>query len=305
MTREELNQDKQKKIIDEQRREKRKKITILIFKLSIALIAFFLLFYCYTTYVSTSSLVVKEKRIVNSKIPANFDGLKIIHFSDLHYGTTVFSDQVSRIVKEINKRKPDIVVFTGDLIDKDFELSTEEQEKLSKLLDKIDVKLGKYAVPGEEDDSEFYTILKQSDFTILNNNYELIYYNDVSPILLVGLDSYLDGKYDINKAYEYFSDSAHDRNIFTIGLVHEPDIVDKILEKYPTDLFLAGHSHNGNIRIPYFGALQKVDGAKKYDQEYYKVKDSDLYISSGLETNGPGFRLFCRPSFNFFRVSVK
>ena len=173
MTREELNQDKQKVIIDEQRRDKRKKLTILMFKLSISLIIFFLLFYAYTTYISTSRLVVREKRIINSKIPDNFNGLKIVHFSDLHYGTTVFSDHVTKIVKEINDRKPDIVVFTGDLIDKEFELSTEEQEKLSKLLGNINTTLGKYAVPGEEDSSEFYTILKQSDFTILNNNYEL------------------------------------------------------------------------------------------------------------------------------------
>ena len=131
-------------------------------------------------------------------------------------------------------------------------------------------------------------------------------YNDsVSPILLVGLDSYLSGNYDLDKAYEYFLDTANSREIFTIGLIHEPDLVDKILEKYPTNLFLAGHSHNGNIRIPYIGALKKVDGSKKYDQDYYKVKTSDLYISSGLGTNGPGFRLFCRPSFNFFRVSAK
>ena len=43
----------------------------------------------------------------------------------------------------------------------------------------------------------------------------------------------------------------------------------------------------------------------KYDQEYYKINDSQLYISSGMGTNGPGFRLFCRPSINFFRLSNK
>ena len=68
---------------------------------------------------------------------------------------------------------------------------------------------------------------------------------------------------------------------------------------------LMGHSHNGNIRLPFIGAISKVDGAKKYDQEYYKIKNSELFISSGMGTNGPGFRLFCRPSFNFVRVSNK
>ena len=74
---------------------------------------------------------------------------------------------------------------------------------------------------------------------------------------------------------------------------------------YNNDLVLAGHSHNGIIRIPFIGALSKVEGSMKYDQEYYKINDTKLYISSGMGTNGPGFRLFCRPSINFLRLESK
>jgi predicted MPP superfamily phosphohydrolase len=77
------------------------------------------------------------------------------------------------------------------------------------------------------------------------------------------------------------------------------------MSNYTTDLFLAGHSHNGNIRIPFINkSIYKVEGAKKYDQDYYKIKNSNLYISSGLGTTN-GIRLFCRPSINFFRLSNK
>lgn len=305
MTREELNQQKQKDIIVEELREKRKNIALFCLKCFGLIIVGFLVFYLYTTYVSTSKLIVKEERIVNKKLPSSFDGLKIIHFSDLHYGSTVFYGDIKKIVKEINNRKPDIVVFTGDLVNNGYELDTKEQEKIIKILKSIDTKLGKYAVSGEEDGDIFNTIMKQSNFIVLDNTSEFIYNNDNEPILLVGLSSKLSGDINIDDSFAYFADPSHNTKIFTVSLMHEPDSVDEIFQKYSSDLILAGHSHNGNIRIPYLGALRKVEGAKKYDQSYYKVNGAELYISSGIGTNGPGFRLFCRPSINFFRISSK
>lgn len=303
MTREELNQDKQKEIINEEHRETRKKIIIVSLKVIFIVMVLFISFYLYATYISTGSLIVKEKRIINSKIPDSFNGLKIIHFTDLHYGSTILEKDVDGLVKTINKRKPDIVVFTGDLVDNNYDISTKEQEKLTEQLQEIDATLGKYAVVGDEDGENFVTILNQSGFTILNNDYELIYENNNTPILLVGLSSYLKSQTDVEKAYSYFNEPTHNSNIYTISLVHEPDAILDVVNKYPTDLFLAGHSHNGTIRIPYVGALKKVEGAEEYDQAFYKLNDSELYISSGIGTKDPGFRLFCRPSINFFRLS--
>ena len=304
MTREELNQQKQNEIIQEEKREKRKKLIILGLKIIIFIVTGFLLFYTYTTYVSNTMMIVKEDRIVDKDIPNQFNGIKIIHFSDLHYGTTFFEKQLKKMVKEINDRNPDLVFFTGDLIDKEYKISSEESEMINKYLSRIKTKLGKYAVSGEEDGDEFTTIMNQSGFTILNNDYELLYNDGNEEILLVGLDSSLSGKQDVEKAYEYFSTEGYNSNIYTISLVHEPDSVNEMMQ-YKNDLVLAGHSHNGNIRIPFIGALSKVEGAKKYDQEYYKINNTKLYISSGMGTNGPGFRLFCRPSINFFRLGSK
>ena len=305
MTREELNQEKQQQIINEEKRQVRKKIIIFVVKITFILIFLFLVFYTYITYVSTNYFIIKEERIISKKIPDSFNGLKIIHFSDLHYGSTIFFDDLEKIIKEINDRGPDLVVFTGDLIDQDYEIESEEQEKLIKLLKKIKTILGKYAVMGEQDGDNFTTIFNQSDFTILNNDYDLIYKEKNQPILLVGLNSLLKDQRDIDKGYSYFNEPSHNSDIFTISLLHEPDSASDILDKYSTDLFLAGHSHNGNIRLPYIGSLKKVEGAKEYDQEFYQINDSKLYISSGLGTNGAGFRLFCRPSINFFRLSQK
>lgn len=303
MTREELNNKKQKEIFREENREKRKKLVLISLKIMITIVFLFTAFYFYTTRISAGSIIIKEKRIISEKIPDSFNGTKIIHFSDLHYGSNINYDKLKEIVNLINERKPDLVLFSGDLIAKDYNLSNKEQEKVINELKKITANLGKYTVMGDEDKDNFTTIMNQSDFTILNNDYDFLYNKTNDAILLIGFASSLNKQMDIDKGLEYFSNETANHDIYTISLFHEPDSAEDILNKHNVNLLLAGHSHNGNIRIPYIGSIIKIDGARKYDQEYYKINNSELYISSGLGTTGDGIRLFCRPSINFFRIS--
>ena len=300
MTREELNEQIQKEIFAEQNQSKRKKMIKLTVKIICFLTIFFTLFYAYTTYISTVKIETREYRISDKKIPTSFNGTKIIQFSDLHYGSTMFEDDLKKIEKMINLRKPDIVVFTGDLISKNHKLNSKEQEKIIKILRNINASLGKYAILGNEDNEIIATIFNQSDFQVLRSEHDLIYKDDNNSLLLIGISS---KNKDINKAYSYFNEENHDSNIYTITLLHEPDITDDILSKYNSDLILAGHSHNGYIRIPIVNfPLYTEKGAKIYNQDYYRIKNTKLYISSGLGTK-TGIRLFCRPSINFFRLS--
>jgi len=304
MTRQEINEAKQKEIIKEQQKDSLKKSIKILIKSIIFLTIGICLFYFYTSYISTVKIEVREYRIKDEKIKESFNGLKIIQMSDLHYGSTMFLDDVKKIVSLINERKPDLVVFTGDLINKNYKLNAKEQENLIKELQKINASLGKYAITGEEDKEQFTTIFNQCDFQILKNESELIFNNNGDSILLVGIDGNSKEQDSLEKAYSYFKEESHDSNIYSITLLHQPDAVDDIIDTYQTDLFLAGHSHNGSIRIPFLNIAPKKDGAKKYHQDYYDLSTAKLYISSGLGTNNKsGIRLFTRPSLNFFRLS--
>ena len=210
---------------------------------------------------------------------------------------------IKKIVKLSNDRNPDIVVFTGDLISKNYKINPKEQEKLTQELKKLTFKLGKYSILGDEDTKDISTIYNQSDFTLLNNEYDLIYKDKNNPMLLVGLNS-LKNNQNIENAYKYFKEETHNSDIYTITILHEPDVVDDI--NYKSDLFIAGHSHNGDIQIPILKyPIVKHENAFKYNKEYYKLNNSELYISSGLGTNKTNIRLFCRPTINFFRISQK
>lgn len=302
MTREELNKDIRAKVSHESNKENTKKIVKIIIKLLLFFGIIGTLFFLYTTYVSTAKVMVREYRIINQKIPTSFNGLKIVHLSDLHYGSTMLDEELKKVINLVNERKPDLVVFTGDLIDKNYKLTPKEQEKIISNFKNIKATTGKYAILGDEDTEKIATIFNQSNFVILRDEYDLIYNSKDNPILLIGVNSTSKNP-DIDKAFNYYKEPTHLSNIYTISLIHEPDLAEDI--NYQSDLILAGHSHNGNIRIPFAKkALFKVAGAKKYDQDYYHINNSELYVSSGLGTKS-GIRLFCRPSINFFRLSNK
>ena len=100
---------------------------------------------------------------------------------------------------------------------------------------------------------------------------------------------------------EYFEDNEDID--YKIILVHEPDYIDTITSKYNVNLVLAGHSHNGQINIPFIKEMFLPYGSNKYYENYYIVNDTPLYVSSGIGESRINFRFFNRPSINLYRIN--
>lgn len=306
MTREERILKKEKQELELKKKEKKKKRLVSLLKIGIFLIFFTFSLLLYSRFIATSGLVVREYKIESNILPKEFHGFKIIQFTDLHYGSTVDENSLKNIVDKINQLKPDIITFTGDLIDKDATLSEEELSQLNNLLNEMTATVGKYAVSGNHDYTydNYSEILENSNFKYLDNTYDLIYYQGYSPVLITGISDTIKGKNDINQAFSYFNQEGNDNNIYTITLLHEPDTIKEILENYKVDLALAGHSHNGQVRLPFLPPLVTIKGAKIYNDEFYQIDSTKLYISGGLGTSNYKYRLFNRPSINFFRFNA-
>lgn len=261
-----------------------------IFIFLIILLFIIFVFFVYVKYVETKRLNVREYKIVNSKLTSEYYGLKIVHFGDIHYGKNTNKKDLEEVVNKINLLKPDIVVFTGDLIDKKTKYTPELKEELVDILSKIDYKLGKYAISGDEDKlfEEYPSLMKKANFIYLDNNFEYVYNNEI-PILISDLNS---------------ENLDNVKSIYNILLIHKPDdILNMDYSKY--DLILAGHSHNGQIVLPFIGPLFKFDGSKKYYKEYYDLNNSKLYITGGIGTSKINLRFNNRPSFNIYRLVNK
>lgn len=275
------------------------------FKFLLVLLIIGVLIFLYARYIGTSGLITHEYKIETSDIGDSFDGLKVIHFSDLHYLRITNKDTLKNVIDEINLINPDIVFFTGDLVDKDFELSENEEVELIRLLGEINSKYGKYAAIGNHDyykDAEqLKNIFASSDFNLMRNDYDIIYGDNDDKLFIGGVDTYSYDAADIDKVMEYFYDNEDIS--YKIILAHEPDYTDTIISKYDVDLVLSGHSHNGQINIPYIKKLFLPFGSEKYYEEYYRVSNTDLYVSSGIGVSRINLRLFNRPSINFYRIN--
>lgn len=258
----------------------------------------------YARYIGTMGFDTKEYTILNTDIPTGFDGLKIVHFSDIHYNRAITSDKIEKIVSEINLINADIVVFTGDLVDKDVSLTIDDYDFLTKSFNKIKAKYGKFAVLGNHDYGNKDNVIKvfnNSDFKYLENSYDIIYNDSGEKIFIGGVGNVTHNLSNLDKTMEYFN-SNNDID-YKIMLLHEPDFSDNIVDNYNVSLILAGHSHNGQIRLPIIGALYTPSHSKKYYDEYYNINGTDLYISSGIGVSIINYRLFNRPSINFYRVN--
>lgn len=275
-----------------------------IIKFLILLILFIVIILLYAKYIGTMGFITKEYTLYHDNLPVSFDGLKIVHISDLHYKRFINEDKVNDIINEINLINADIVVFTGDLIDKDTQISNDDYEFLTEAFSKINVKYGKYAVVGNHDVVSLDKVIKlfnDSEFKYLENDYDTITDRYGNNILVLGFNN--NENFDVvNKEIKLPEDND---NYYKIVLTHEPDISDEIMDNLSVDLILAGHSHNGQIRLPIIGALYTPKGAKKYYDEHYKVNNTDIYISSGVGVSNINMRLFNKPSINFYRINKR
>ncbi len=263
----------------------------------------------YSRYIGTSGIFINEYKVVNKNLSNDFYGLKIVHISDLHYGRTINKKELNELVKKINLTKPDIVVLTGDLIDKDTNLTDKDIKIISDAFNKIDVTIGKYAIKGNHDYKfkKWDILIENSGFVNLNDKYELIFANENDYILLSGMSTNIYGDLKVNdksKIFEEYINSSEIKPNYSILLMHEPDFVDNF-DYNNFNLILAGHSHNGQVRFPVIGAIIKPNYGKKYYDHYYKLKNTDLYVSSGLGVSEVNFRLFNRPTFNLYRLTNK
>lgn len=267
----------------EKQEKKKKKL-----KWQVKLILIILLITLYAFFIGTKGIFVKEYKIKTKKIDATMHGLKVLQFSDLHYGSSVNDKMVIELINKINETKPDIVIFTGDLVDKRHKLTEEEKESLTKNLSKIKAELGKYYVTGNEDTEQATSILNLSGFMNLNSKEQLVYSFSSTPIILLGKDT-IESYFDLNNETPFFK----------ILALHNPTDIKKYKD-YDLDMAISGHTLNGLINIPKIKDLL-IDG--DYKKSYQKINNIKLFVNPGIGTSKINARLFNHPMIYLYRLN--
>lgn len=244
----------------------------------------------YARYIEPELLVTNEINIAAKALNLGVP-LKIVQCSDIHLGPDYNMAHLERLVKKINEAKPDILVFTGDLVDNN--KTFKDKEETIRMLTKVQARYGKYAVAGNHDYGSngikhYKEIMKAANFQLLMNECKSITLENGKVINIIGIDDAIFGKVDLEAAMSKASGAT-----YNIVLCHEPDLADEIA-RYPIDLQLSGHSHGGQVRLPLKGAILTPPKGSKYVKGLYAISENPrmkLYVNTGIGTSQMCFRL--------------
>lgn len=231
-----------------------------------------------------------------SALPEEFDGLRIVHLSDIHGHE--FGENSAELLAKVREQEPDLIVITGDLIDQESQLAM-----LPALAKGLCAIAPTYYVTGNHewaccDVRELKGLLRECGVTVLDNRYVVLERNGAS-MVLAGVDD-PNGYADQETPEELYEEiQAAQPGLFTLLLAHRNDEFDRYAAA-GYDLVMSGHAHGGIVRLPFTDGLlgtsrnlfpTRTAGA-------YTQGDSTLFVSRGLGNNTvpiSGFRLFNRP----------
>ncbi len=260
--------------------------------------------FAYSIYVEPNLLSVKNIEINNSSNIKNEDTIKIAQISDIHLGEYYTIDKLEKLVNKVNSQNADIIVFTGDLFDNVSKF--EDTSKVAPILKKLNAKIGKYAIYGNHDygggaKNIYKNVMEDSGFKILVNDQANVKLDSGKTISILGLDDALLGNPDVEKTARNIKESN-----YNLLLLHEPDLSDKFVS-YNIDLILAGHSHGGQVKIPFLGEIVTPPLAEKYKDGLYNLntqRNTQLYVNSGIGNTKMPFRFMNVPEVSIFEIKA-
>ncbi|MED4507233.1 MULTISPECIES: metallophosphoesterase [Bacillus] len=253
----------------------------------------------YARYLEPHMLETNFIPIRHRLIPKGFDQFRIVQFSDTHLSEYFTADELSNVVSQVNALSPDLIVFSGDLIDKPHRYR--EHERAVSALKKLSAPYGKLAIFGNHDrggygTKVYQTLMASAGFRVLRNDLLKLELIDGSVIEIASLDDLMLGRPDYEGILSKLSKKA-----FSILLVHEPDAA-LTANQYPVNLQISGHTHGGQIQIPVFGPLITPPYGEIYTEGMYETAGMKIYVNRGIGTTRLPLRFLSKPEITVFQL---
>ena len=223
-------------------------------------------------------------------LPLGFDGMTIVQISDLHFGTWLTAEHMLGVVEKINALDVDIIVITGDFVSG---FDSEIEYDLVSSLSMLQAREGVYAILGNHDHwagvEAVSDAIQNAGIRLLINE-SVLFERNYERLYLAGLGDIWEDKQDLEGTLR---DIPEDECV--VMLVHEPDYADYVAMTGRVDLQLSGHTHGGQVRMPFTGANVLPALGRKYDMGLYSIDDLILYVNRGLGMMKPAIRFRCTP----------
>jgi len=256
----------------------------------------------YASLVEPGWLVVEQIKLTLPRLSSKFSGFRIAQISDIHLGGWMNKERLTQVVETVISQTPDLVVMTGDYVighnwhgDVNATL-TVLREEISKLTSRFLT----LSVLGNHDHWLNAAVVQTS----LNACGVIDIGNDVfsldrggSRFHIAGVDDAYVEHDDLKLVLEKLPEHGA-----AILLVHEPDYADLSSETGRFELQLSGHSHGGQVVLPFFGPPILPKFAEKYPSGLYKVNNMYQYTNRGVGMTNPTIRFNCRPEITVFTL---
>lgn len=245
---------------------------------------------------------VKEISLNLPRLAKPFSGLRLVQISDLHFGGWMTTEYLIEIVQMVIDQVPDLVVITGDFV-MGYDHAPQIFEKLGELAETLKALSDRFPTFG---------VLGNHDYWLNRNSV-------VNMMHLAGIKDLSNGVQTIKRGDEVLHIAGVDDVMLrqermdqvlsqlpaegcAILLAHEPDYADSSARTGRFDLQLSGHSHGGQVVLPFVGPPVLPYMARKYPSGLYKVMEMYQYTNRGVGMTVPYVRFNCRPEITVFSL---
>lgn len=225
-----------------------------------------------------------EKTLSLPQLPPAWDGLTILHLSDLHFRDVPAREFFAHVMDECRAWDPDLVALTGDFVD-----SPTHHRWIIPILGRLRWRVGAFAVLGNHDTWFDPTLVRRRlarlNIDVVGNGWRQLEVRG-APLLVIGNETpWIGPAPDL---------SACPEGVFRLCLSHTPDTI-RWARRHAIDLMLAGHNHGGQVRFPVIGSVFVPSRyGRRYDGGLYEESPTVLHVSRGLSGKQP-LRYNCRP----------
>ncbi|MBN1451976.1 MAG: metallophosphoesterase [Anaerolineales bacterium] len=258
----------------------------------------------YMSKYEPSWLDVTELKLKLPRLPKSFSGFRLAQITDLHFGGWMDAERLDEVLSAVSSLSPDLLAITGDFTLGHFRRSQQDdQKRYADLVRVLSSYTGEYLTVGTKGNHDYWVdpsamqwIFQAGGVVDLNNATHVLKSGGES-LYLAGVDNiwYKDDRLDLVQA-------QIPRDECAILLAHEPDFADTSSLDGRFDLQISGHSHGGQIVLPYFGPPILPRLGKKYSMGLYRVGDMFQYTNRGVGMVPPYVRFNCRPEITVFTL---
>jgi len=214
--------------------------------------------------------------------------------SDIHFDPLCEVDYLQSVINRVNSLSPDFIFYAGDFMTD----SARRVHELADILRNARSAIGSFAILGNHDQKiaadVIGTALASAGMTVLRN--ESVALPELDNWYLTGLESFWAGRPSTASIGKTPASARH------IVLAHEPDSFDRLTDSRIA-LQLSGHTHGGQIRLPFVGALHVPSWGKKYEAGLYERDGRRLYVNRGIGTVAHHYRVNCAPEITFLELT--